>query len=505
VSTPPSSAITDAASVLLARGPGSSEVYLVRRAENLRFFGGFVVFPGGKVGGEDGPLATTAPGLTPRHVAAVRELFEETGVLLARTAAGSFPAGSPELVRARHDLNNGRLRLADLLSRWGLALRADDLALAGTLVTPPFSAMRFATGFFVAQLPAGQAPEVWPGELAEGYWSDAGAALDDWARGGLLLSPPTVSLLDTVRGRSIEELPERLRPLMAVLDAGGVPPIWFGAGVRMIPLFCRGLPPSTHTNAFLIGTDKPYLLDPGPSDRDEQQRLLATLDDGLAGRRLAGIVLTHHHPDHVGAAAACADRFGAPVLAHPLAVRLLDGKVRVDRHLAGGDRLDLGAAPDGSGPWYLVAVHTPGHAPDHLTFWDPKYRRLFAGDMVSTLSSVVVAPPEGDLTAYLESLRHLLTYPTRLLLPAHGSPTARPAWLLEEALAHRAKREAQLLEALSAGPSSVSALAVEIYRGLPPDLLRLGELQLLAGLRKLEREGRIAERTTADGPMWQLT
>jgi glyoxylase-like metal-dependent hydrolase (beta-lactamase superfamily II)/8-oxo-dGTP pyrophosphatase MutT (NUDIX family) len=486
----------------LTRGPGSREVFLVRRADNLRFFGGFVAFPGGKVGSEDAALATAAPGLTTRHVAAVRELFEETGVLLARTAADSFPVAGPELVHARRELNAGRLAFGDLIARLGLQLRADDLTFAGTLVTPPFSPIRFATGFFVAHLPPGQVPDVWPGELAEGFWSDAGAALDEWARGGLLLSPPTVSLLETVRGRPVDELPKRLRPLLAKLDAGGMPPIWFGAGVRMIPLFCRGLPPATHTNTFLLGNENPYLLDPGPSDADEQQQLVATLDEALSGRRLAGVVLTHHHADHVGAATVCAARYNAPVLAHALAVPFLGRMVRVDRQLGDGDRLDLGTAPDGSGPWHLEAVHTPGHAPDHLSFWDPKCRRLFVGDMVSTLSSVIVAPPQGDLALYLGSLRRLLTFPARLLLPAHGSPSARPAFLLEEALAHRAKREAQLIDALASGPRSIAAIAVDIYRGLPPNLMKLGELQLLAGLRKLEREGRAVETATSDGPVW---
>ena len=272
----------------------------------------------------------------------------------------------------------------------------------------------------------------------------------------------------------------------------------------MLPLFSRGLPPALYTNAFLIGTEFPYLLDPGPTDFDEQLRLFDALDEALAGRSLAGVVLTHHHPDHIGAASACSDRFSAPVLAHARTAGLLEGKVRVDRHLADGDRLDLGLAPDGSGRWHLEAVHTPGHAPDHLVFWEPKYRRLFVGDMISTLSSVVIAPPEGDLTAYLASLRRLQTYPARLLLPAHGSPSARPAFLLEESLAHRAKRELQLLEALAAGPRPLAELSLEIYRGLPPNLKELGELQLLAGLQKLECEGRAVEGTSAAGPVWGL-
>ncbi len=110
--------------------------------------------------------------------------------------------------------------------------------------------------------------------------------------------------------------------------------------------------------------------------------------------------------------------------------------------------------------------------------------------MVSTLTSIVIAPPEGDLTVYLDSLRRLLALDCRLLLPAHGGPSSRPRQTLEEALAHRAKREAMLLAALSPAARTVPDLAVEMYKGLPPKLMRFAELQVLAGLQKLQREGR---------------
>src|SRR5262249_7900974 len=118
------------------------------------------------------------------------------------------------------------------------------------------------------------------------------------------------------------------------------------------------------------------------------------------------VVLTHHHPDHVGAAAACARKYGVPVWAHPWTAQALAGQVVVGRKVHEGDRLDLGTAPDG-GPWHLEALHTPGHAPGHLAFYEGHYRLLFAGDLVSTLSSVVIAPPDGDLAVYLDSLRRL--------------------------------------------------------------------------------------------------
>src|SRR5262249_53163452 len=156
--------------------------------------------------------------------------------------------------------------------------------------------------------------------------------------------------------------------------------------------------------------------------------------------------------------------------------------VAVDREVHEGDRLDLGVAPHGRGRWHLEAIHTPGHAPGHLAFYEPSYQLLFAGDMVSTVSSVVIAPPEGDLSEYLASLRRLQGCPARLRLPAHGPVSARSAFVLQEALAHRAKREEQLLQALAGGPRTIPEIALEMYRGLPADLMQWAELQLLAGL-----------------------
>jgi glyoxylase-like metal-dependent hydrolase (beta-lactamase superfamily II) len=311
------------------------------------------------------------------------------------------------------------------------------------------------------------------------------------AAGECLLSPPTIMTLAGIRGRPVDEAPARLGPLLQALAAGRIHPIYFAPQVLLVPLHTAALPPSSYTNAYLVGRDPAYLIDPGPDDPAEQRRLFDLLDGQIAdGLRLAAVVLTHRHPDHVGAAAACADRYRAPVLAHPLTAAALQGKVPVTGLLGGGDRLDLGPCPAG-GTWHLEALHTPGHAAGHLAFYEPRYCLLLAGDLVSTLSSVVIAPPEGDLAQYLASLRRLQGYPSRLLLPGHGGPSNRPAETLAEALAHRAKREAQLLAALGPEPQTVAGLAPELYKGTPAALMRLAELQILAGLRKLEAEGKV--------------
>jgi endoribonuclease LACTB2 len=479
------SSITQAASVLLARGSAADQVLLVRRADELRFFGGFWAFPGGKVEPQDG---TQSDALL---MAAARELFEETGVLLARLPDGAFPVSAPRWGQARRELMNGTFRFVQLLEREGLQIHAGDFLHIGQITTPEFAPLRFATTFFVASLPPGQEAVIWPGELAESAWLTPAAMLNRWKRGEVLLSPPTVMTLEAIADRPAHQAPEGLAPLLSDLAGGAMHPIFFAPCAQMVPLRTRALASLSHTNAFLVGAGPRYLIDPGPDEPAEQERLFRVLDVHLgAGRALSAVVLTHHHPDHIGAANASARRYHVPIWAHELTARALAGRVPVDRLLHDGDRLDLGPRPDGGGPWHLEAQHTPGHASGHLTFFDPFYRLLFAGDMVSTSTSVLIAPPDGDLAVYLQSLRRLAEVPARLLLPAHGNVSARSRQTLLDAIEHRLQREKQLVEVLAAGPRTVEELGVELYRGLPGPLMRYAQLQIQAGLQKLEREGR---------------
>ncbi len=493
------SVITPAASVLLTRGPGSRAIYAILRGQHLSFFGGFWAFPGGKVSPQE---LESAAGLEARRLAACRELFEETGVLIVRRADDSFPAHSPDLAECRRLLLADQLPFARLLADRRLTLHAKDFTLIGEITTPDFAPVRYGTTFFVAHLPPGQEPDIWPGELERGEWIDVADLLARWRRGDLL-TPPSVMTLQTLGHHPVDEAPKLLGPLFERLAAGAVHPIYFAPCVQMIPLRTVGLPPSTHTNAYLVGNDSRYLIDPGPSEADQQQLLFGVLEEHIETHGpLTAIVLTHHHPDHIGAAAVCAQRYGVPIWAHARTAEKLQGRVDVQRFLNDGDRLDLGRCPAGDAQtWFLEALLTPGHAPGHLTLYEPFYRLLFAGDMVSTVTSIVIFPPEGNLAEYLQSLQRLRELPAHMLLPSHGNVSAHPTKVIDGALEHRAKREKQLIDALAEGPAALDEMTAQLYRGTPEVLMRFAKAQVLAGLLKLQAEGRVRP---LDAQRWQV-
>jgi glyoxylase-like metal-dependent hydrolase (beta-lactamase superfamily II)/8-oxo-dGTP pyrophosphatase MutT (NUDIX family) len=502
------SSIAPAASILVVRGGDSRDILIVERSRSLRFFGGFMAFPGGKVHPADARGPILPPGFAGAGlvVTAARELFEETGILLARRPDGSFPPRSADFDAWRRQLLDGAADFNEQLIQGELTVGRDDFLPLGNLVTPAFSPIRFDTTFFMATLPPGQAPEAWKGEIENAFWADAHVLLERWRRGECMISPPTLTMLEALEGRHGSEMPVVLQELLGRLGGEHAGPIYFSPAVELIPLRTEALPPSTHTNAYLIGRDPAYLLDPGPSDPGEQGRLLTLLEERqAAGVRLEAVLLSHHHRDHIGAAGVCAQHFGVPVRAHSLTASVLNGKLALGADIHPGERLDLGQRPSADGPWFLEAIHTPGHAPGHLVFYEPGYRLLFAGDMVSTVSSVVISPPEGDLTLYLDSLKRLQKLPARLLLPGHGGVSSRPEQTIEEWLSHRAKREQMLLDLLAKSPRSPAELALELYKGVPDHLFRFAELQVRAGLQKLQREGRVESSSAEDGEFWQLS
>lgn len=478
-----------ASSVLLWRqGPDGRELFWVRRGPALRFSAGFYAFPGGKIDREDAhvPVRGEGGGQAAAIVAAARELFEEAGVLVAHGAAG-VPAEARD--QARRALLDGQLDFAHFLSRHHLALDAAHFLPAGRWVTPVVSPLRFDARTFAVRFPPGETAVVWPGELSAGEWITTGGALARWAAGEALLHPPN---LWPIRCLDRGEPEAVVRALWAPPQTeDGIPRrIEFQQGLFHFPLRTPTLPPATHTATVMVALERGLaVVDPGSPYPEEQAALERLLDEyaaeGLAPRE---IWITHAHRDHVGGVARLRARYGIPVRAHPdAAARLPPGAGPVEP-LADGDLL---------GERWRV-LHTPGHAHGHLAFRDERSGAVLAGDLVSTLSTIVVDPPEGDMAVYLASLERLRSFAPRTLYPAHGVPAPDGVRTLEQYLAHRHEREEKVRSALAAG-GTLAEITARAYDDTPAAVHPIAQRSCLASLLKLEAEG----RARRDGGGWR--
>ncbi len=246
------------------------------------------------------------------------------------------------------------------------------------------------------------------------------------------------------------------------------------------------------TNTYLVGRGRVVVIDPGPLLKEHQ----AALRRALGGETVGHILVTHRHLDHCEAAAALARETGAPLAAGaPGAAGLnlpghhheeeVDPAFTPDVVLGKGDRV---AGPD----WALEVVPTPGHTSDHLCFALPPDGILFTGDHVMGWSTSVVIPPDGDMRAYVSSLRLLQARDDRAFLPGHGPAVTAPHPYVTALAAHRAEREREILSALAAGRRTIPDIVQLVYAAVDPRLHHAAGLSVLAHLRALVAEKRVA-------------
>jgi glyoxylase-like metal-dependent hydrolase (beta-lactamase superfamily II) len=241
---------------------------------------------------------------------------------------------------------------------------------------------------------------------------------------------------------------------------------------------------------WLLPGRVPTLIDAGTGAPE----FIDDLHAALAGSSLAQVLVTHGHIDHAS---------GAPAL-HALMptarFRKMPWPERDARWPAGWEPLADGDAI-AAGDTSLTAVHTPGHAPDHLCFWHEETRSLFCGDLAVRGTTVYIPTTlQGDLSAYLASLERILALNPARMYPAHGPVIDEPSKLLEQYLEHRREREGQVLDALGAGVGTAEAMVARIYPRLSDALLPVARETMLAHLLKLERDGRVVR----DGDDWRL-
>ena len=542
---PPAGTRPSASLLLLRDGaePGAGlEVLMLRRAErdgDQR--SGAAVFPGGQLDARDhaahalclGPsdadasaqLGVAAGGLD-YFIAAVRETFEEAGLLLA--------PGAPDLAALhpwRDRLQSGEASFVDFCQATGVQPDLRGLVYAAHWLTPRGAPKRFDTRFFAVRAPAGQQAEVDHGEAVALMWLRPAQALDPAL--GLKLLPVTRELLKELAG--YRDVDTALAAMAARALRGGVPlveprraitargpgvvlphelpyaeigrldptghgeahaTLLAGHVVALSPRVLRITAPNPGpmtgpgTNTYLVGGGEGgawTAIDPGPESAPHLQALLAAIAE--RGGRLERILVTHTHRDHSPGAAALAAAMGAPVwgrvAAHP---EWQDQTFRPDHVPQHGERI-----PCGNGATLRV-WHTPGHASNHLCYLLEEERLLFTGDHVMQGSTVVINPPDGDMAAYLGSLNELLAEPLDWLAPGHGFLVAEPQAVLRALIAHRLKREAKVSQGLQqAGPGTLTELVAVVYDDVPAALHGLAQRSLLAHLLKLRAEGRASE------------
>jgi glyoxylase-like metal-dependent hydrolase (beta-lactamase superfamily II) len=229
------------------------------------------------------------------------------------------------------------------------------------------------------------------------------------------------------------------------------------------------------TNTYVVGDDAVVVIDPGPPIASHLEAVLAI----VAGRRVTAVAVTHHHRDHAPAARSLAGAVDAPVVGHGHSL------LAVDVIATEGSELTTGST-------WLVAWHTPGHASDHLCFFVPSTGWLFTGDHLMQGSTVVIRPPDGDLSDYLASITRVRDDErVRRLAPGHGRMLSAPAQAAEEVLAHRAARAEVVLEALREhGPATAVELRAHAYRDVGPERDEVATATCWAHLLALVDDGR---------------
>ena len=541
-----------AATVLLLRDTpdnGGLEVLMTRRSGTASFAPGAYVFPGGGIDALDASPETHAaadrrPAQGDLHltaaIAAIRESFEELGVLLARHTGGPRKG----LMADAHDIAaiDRHLPFAAQCQARGLRLAADSVYLLAHWTGDRDLPRRFEVPFLVARMPEGQEPVADETEQFEPVWVRPADALARHEAGQFFMIYPTI--------RTLQRL-AKFDATQAVLDAvAHEQPLWVScprAGLlggtearymedempfgelalvcpdgqivhpldwqteRAVPLLRNvqrltapnpGVMTGPGTNSYLVGDPATgfIAIDPGPADAEHLDKLWRA-----AGGDIRMIVCTHSHPDHSpGAAplqALCvqAGRAAPPILGLPSAPTARAASAFTpDRALQNNELLALsGQAPEGKITHTLQVIHTPGHAANHLCLLLQEDGLLFSGDHILNGSTTVIDPPDGNMADYLDSLDRLdalcAEHSVEFILPAHGHVLGGPINGARSAIAklkaHRLAREAKVLAAMQALPDgSMEDWVQHAYDDVPPRMWPVAQRSLLAHVERIRSQ-----------------
>lgn len=545
-----------AATVILARNVSDGiEVFMMERTTAVEFAKGMHVFPGGALDRADHhpEIASLCIGLDDRAasetlgieqgglaywIAAIRECFEESGLLLGYRGSDQLlqlAADEAERLAAlRVDMAQSKMSFMDILRQEQVKAATDRIAYYSHWVTQAGRPRRYDTRFFVAQAPEGQTALQDNHETVGQLWVRPDQAIDLHRAGTLNLMFPTIKTLESLAPfKCVEELLEyarKPRPKQVMAPVTGVDrsgashplipgdfayaeikkldpdnqgaccsyiqpghPVQIGQDVLRLTAANPGMMTGPGTNSYLIGNAAQgvAVIDPGPLLDAHIDALIAA-----APGPIRWILCTHTHLDHSPAAALLKQRTGATVYGMPApAFPNQDQDFKPDHVLTHNERLDIAGQA-------LRVIHTPGHASNQVCFLLESQNLLFTGDHIMQGSTVVISPPDGNMIEYLASLRLLLDYKIDYLAPGHGFLMDKPAENVDRILIHRQERENKVMAALKrAGqPASIEELVTLAYADTPERLHAVAQKSLLAHLEKLRTEA----RAVLNDSLWSL-
>ncbi|MGK5093006.1 MBL fold metallo-hydrolase [Deltaproteobacteria bacterium TL4] len=430
------------------------QVFMIRRSVRLNAFPGYHAFPGGKVDANEPDTPLDLPFLKDHspHImrALCRELKEELNFDLEASIKNE--------------------QVVDFV----------DLGIA---VTPEYNPNRFNTYFFRIELTEPIAFSIDPHETEFQEWELPQNLLQQYHQGQLLMVPPAIKIIEAFTQRipnpHMEKLFKGYDPKQQMICAQ------FLYQVYQLPVLSRTLPPAKATNAFIIGdpSEGAYLIDPSPYTEDEYNKL----KKALASFNIAGIFITHHHPDHHEFSTRLARELNLPLwLSNDTHERIIEkwGKNYfnniVVNHAQEGDVLTKWLGHE-------VLVHEiPGHDEGQLGLAPVSKEWFIVGDLIQGIGTVVIGQPEGNMKKYFESLARIIKMNPAVIIPSHGIPT-RSTYRLEVTLEHRKMRERQVLNLHQKGYAKDQILA-EIYKDVDPRLLPFALKNIEAHFEKLSLE-----------------
>jgi len=546
-----------AATIILARDSEYGiEVFMMKRTTEVTFAKGMHVFPGGGVDASDhtkemhdlciglddtrasAELGLQAGGLA-YWIAAIRECFEEAGLLIGyrndQTLLQLNATDAQKLAALRTELAQNNFSFAQLLDREQLRAATDQLIYYSHWITTPGRPRRYDTRFFIAEAPAEQIAMHDNSETIAHLWVQPTQALALYKRGEIDLMFPTIKTLEslvqfgrvedllnharskseiaattphvsTARDGSIRMLvqsdyayaeAQKLDPENKGTTKSDIDP---GYLVQLAPDVWRltapnpGVMTGPGTNTYLLGSAHTgiAIIDPGPELAEHIDAIIR-----LAPGKIKWILATHTHRDHSPATHKLKALTGATVYGMPAPLHANQDQDFVPDIIPAHDQiLEIAGLQ-------LRAVHTPGHASNHLCYLHISEKMLFTGDHLMQGSTVVINPPDGDMQDYLQSLEMIKQEDIDYLAPGHGFLIGHPEHAIDRLVLHRLARENKIIAAMraSAVPQTVEILVQTAYQDTPVQRHALAARSLLAHLYKLQKENRVVEQNDR----WELT